>query len=159
MEELIEAVAKYGLDTVLLAVLVNLCTTLCKIPIKALARRAKNSANITRFIVFLPIVLGFVLTVCYCQWIARVGPFGGNFVRLWLSASSLSLTFYAVFEKLLPVPCDSATEREIAASQAVIDTVKDELTGTDRLEQPSVSEDGQDTQKIVLRGKKHETEE
>ena len=68
MEEVSVALRQYGLETVLLALAINLCTALCKLPIKMLARKAKDSVKITRFIVFMPVVLGFILALCYVKW-------------------------------------------------------------------------------------------
>lgn len=102
IEQITELIAEYGLETVCLALIVNALTAVIKIPIKLLAKRTKDSANITRFIVFLPFVIGFASTFAYCKWIANGFSFGKEFVTLWLTSSSLSLTFYAVFEKLTP---------------------------------------------------------
>ena len=61
----IELITKYGLETVALALIINLLTGVIKLPIKKLATRLKDSSKLTRFIVFLPILLGFGITCLY----------------------------------------------------------------------------------------------
>lgn len=152
MQEIVTALRQYGLETVLLAIAINLCTALCKIPVKLLARKAKNSANITRFIVFMPIAIGFVLTCCYTKWIARGAVSDKTFVQLWLTASSLSLTFYAVAEKLFPAKSKAEDNAAAQASKELLDTVAESL-GVHVEEQTEVV--GTDkAQKIVLRGRR-----
>lgn len=155
MEEVSVALRQYGLETVLLALAINLCTALCKLPIKMLARKAKDSVNITRFIVFMPVVLGFILALCYVKWFARGAILNKNFLQLWLTASSLSLTFYAVTEKLFPAKSKASDKAAAQASKDLIDTIAAGVAKADTNEGQPVS-----PQKIVLRGhKQHETEE
>ena len=54
-EYIIELIKTYGIEPVLLALLINILTGLIKIPIKKLADKLKDSSKVTRFIVFLPI--------------------------------------------------------------------------------------------------------
>lgn len=152
MEEIAAALHQYGLETVILALSINLCTTLCKIPIKILARKSKNSANITRFIVFMPIVLGFVLVLCYARFITNRPFFDKSFMQLWLTASSLSLTFYAVWEKIFPcknmLKCDSETE----ASKELIDAIANSVEKVET-ERTEINDETIESQKIVLKGR------
>lgn len=59
MDQIADTIAKYGLETVLIAVMITVLTGLIKWPIKALAKRLNDYTKVTRFIVFLPIVLAF----------------------------------------------------------------------------------------------------
>ncbi len=101
-EQIIELITRYGLETVCLALLINALTAVIKLPVKVLAGKTKNSDRITRFIVFLPFIIGLALTFAYSKWILGSSSPGNEFVTLWLTSSSLSLTIYAVFEKLAP---------------------------------------------------------
>ena len=62
-EQIMSVIAEYGLETVLLALLINILTGLIKLPVKAAARKMEDGTKLTRFLVFLPILLGFVLTL------------------------------------------------------------------------------------------------
>ena len=89
-EDIVEIIARYGLETILIAVTVNILTALIKLPIKYLAGKTKNSARITRFIVVLPLIIGFGATVCYMKLVTGNIIFGRAFITLWLTSSSLS---------------------------------------------------------------------
>ena len=98
----IDFVLEYGLEPVILALAINIVTGLAKLPLKALAHKASDSSVYTRFFVFLPILIGLWLTALYCTIINGYVEINRQFVSLWLSSASLSLSFYAVFEKLVP---------------------------------------------------------
>ena len=102
MEQILELVKDYGLETVVIALLVNVVVGIVKMPIKALAGKLKDYTKVTRFIVFLPIIFGFLFSICYAYFIQQAYSFNKEFVTLWLTSSSLSLTFYAIFEKIFP---------------------------------------------------------
>ena len=154
MEELAIILQRYGLETVLLALAINLCTALCKIPVKLLARKAKNSADITRFIVFMPIVLGFVLTLCYVKLCDRQIVFDNAFMRLWLTASSLSLTFYAVAEKIFVIKRKPEDVAATEASKELINAIAESEQASDVNGNSVPTVENKASQKIVLRGHK-----
>ena len=147
-ERVIELIAEYGLETVCIAFAINLLTAVIKLPVKKLAKRAKNGANITRFIVFLPLLLGFALSILYVTFIAQEKTFGKEFVTLWLSSSSLSLTFYAVFEKLTPPKNKKENEKNNDERESAKETIS---ADTEKL--------AQSAQKIILMGKKDDKTE
>ncbi len=124
MNDVIEFMSTYGITSVLFAIGINILTWGIKLPIKALASRLKDSTTVTRFLVFLPIVLGFLLAMAYTAAINRSLVFDEAFYRLWLSSSSLSLTFYAVFEKIFPGKKKVLSDDEIAANKQLIDEIK-----------------------------------
>lgn len=149
MEQIIEIITKYGLETVIIALIINLLTGLIKMPIKALASRAKESSKITRFIVFLPILLGFGITYCYFQFILKSFAFDRVFITQWITSSSLSLTFYAIFEKIFPKRKKILTSKEIEESEKAIEEVSE-------IVETIMSETEVKTpKKIILRGNKN----
>lgn len=171
-EKILQTIAQYGLETVCIALCVNLLTAVIKLPVKKLAKRAKNGANITRFIVFLPLLLGFALSILYVTFIAQEKIFGKEFVTLWLSSSSLSLTFYAVFEKLVPPKNKEESAAELAASKELLNGIQSALNNGADAEKTGEENDGQEnnentdetgsqvgapcSDKIILRGKRND---
>lgn len=163
MEEIRQLIGQYGLDTIVIAFIVNLLTAAIKMPIKALARKTSKSAQITRFIVFLPILLGFTVSFLYCKCWLKNYVFGKEFVTLWLSSSSLSLTFYAVFEKMLPVKA-SAQGNETELSRKLLDEIatatnvqipkreNKEKNVSDEAAEIAPGADKAETETIILRG-------
>ena len=131
MNETIMFMSTYGITTVILAVLINTLTGLTKLPVKALASKLKDSTRITRFLVFMPVIYGFVLTVAYSAILNKAVVFDGEFYRLWLSSSSLSLTFYAVFEKLFPSKKKVMTQDELDANKQLIEEIKSATAATE----------------------------
>lgn len=124
MEQILELVKDYGLETVVIALLVNLVVGVVKMPIKVLAGKLKDYTKITRFIVFLPLIFGFLFSFCYAYFIQQAYSFNKEFVTLWLTSSSLSLTFYAIFEKIFPSRKKILSEAEIKASETILEKIK-----------------------------------
>lgn len=123
-EDIVEIIARYGLETILIAVAVNILTALIKLPIKYLAGKTKNSARITRFIVVLPLIIGFGATVCYMKLVTGNIIFGRAFITLWLTSSSLSLTIYAVLEKMLPSKKSIVKDSEAEMTEKIIEKLQ-----------------------------------
>lgn len=107
MSEVIRLFSDYGAETVALAAIICALTEFLKIPLKKAG--GKNNKSFTeRIIVFIPFSVGLVLTFLYFK-IARPDLSNKkNFIELWLTASSLSLTFYAVVKKAFFVKRDGA---------------------------------------------------
>ena len=170
MDEVLQIIAEYGLESGIIALVINLLTGLVKLPLKKLASRMEDSTKATRFIVFLPIIFGFGLTALYVQFLGGGFVFDKAFVALWVASSSLSLTIYAIFEKMFPKKKQVLTNEEISANQALLDviqetaaTVADKNLSEQAEEQKSASENTEGMglqasthQKIILRGKKDE---
>lgn len=162
MEQILELINLYGLETVVIALMINIGTGLVKIPIKALASRLKDYTKITRFIVFVPIILGYMMSFIYFKYIESAYMFNCAFVRLWLTSSSLSLTFYAIFEKLFPSKKKLLTECEIKTSEAILENIKQLIEGISFKDNASeicmgIVDENKDIEcmqakKIVLRG-------
>lgn len=123
-DNVVEIIAQYGLETILIAVIVNVLTALIKMPIKYLASKTKHSTRITRFIVVLPLIIGFVITLSYTKLTTGGLSFGKEFVTLWLTSSSLSLTIYAVIEKMLPSKKSVLQDNETEMTEKIIDKLQ-----------------------------------
>ncbi len=161
MDQIADTIAKYGLETVLIAVMITVLTGLIKWPIKALAKRLNDYTKVTRFIVFLPIVLGFFLTFCYAKFVRNAFSFDRAFVTLWLTASSLSLTMYAIYEKMVPGKKDPAAVGEMETSATILEGIGQIADAVLSEESPDVTADtaglpetdNKPSDKIILRGK------
>ena len=150
-EIIIELIIKYGLEIVLIALTINLLTTIIKYPIKLLAKKTNDSSKITRFIVFIPILIGYVICYLYVKYTTNNFVFNNEFTRLWLTTSGLSITFYAVFEKLI------FSKKKVLTNDD-LNLVKESLNNLEKILKeitPSINEDKQ-INKLILRGKKNE---
>lgn len=169
MEQVLQMIADYGLETVLIALLINVLTGLIKLPIKAWTSKLKESTSVTRFIVFLPIALGFLLTFCYEKFIQNTFSFDKAFITLWLTASSLSLTFYAIFEKIFPSKKKLVNEAELKTSERILENIsqifeaaisgkEEKLQGNafEAASEEEKTEPKQTKNKIILRGRTNE---
>lgn len=165
MEQILEIINIYGLETVVIALLVNMITGLAKIPIKSLANKLNDYTKLTRFIVFLPIGFGFLLSFLYLKFIVGVFNFDRAFITMWLTSSSLSLTFYAIFEKLFPSKKKMLSDCEIKTSETILENIRQlmeqilpKAAGEETIEEmvvedeETVREEVKDN-KIILRGK------
>ena len=158
--QVLNIIANYGLETVCIALAVNLCTAVIKLPVKALAHKLKDGSRITRFIVFLPVLLGLTFTVIYSKYIAHTPVFDKSFTTLWLTSSSLSLTFYAIFEKQKKKKNQTALPAETEESRELIEDIRaamDKLNGKAE-ENPNgnAEQSSEEFGKIILRGKNDE---
>lgn len=165
MEQVLEMITTYGLETVVIALLVNVLTGLVKMPIKSLANKLNDYTKVTRFIVFLPIGFGFLLSFLYARFMVEVFNFDRAFITMWLTSSSLSLTFYAVFEKLFPSKKKILSDCEIKTSEIILTNIRqlvEQFLPKEEVEETSdevvtdieeaVTEEVKDN-KIILRGK------
>lgn len=172
MEQIIDIINEYGLETVIIALLINLLTGLIKMPIKAWAKKFEDSTKITRFIVFMPVLFGLGLTFCYAKFVVGNYAFDKEFITLWLTASSLSLTFYAIFEKIFPSKTKLLENCEIETSEKILENIKQLMEKFLSQETPEENEENQEnapeaqtesvevkTDKIILRGKINEENE
>ena len=153
-ELIIELITEYGFETVIIAFLINILTGVIKMPIKKIARKLDDSSVLTRFIVFLPILLGFGITCLYVGLFKNGIVFNREFFTLFGTATSLSLTFYAIFEKLIPSKTAIEHKTEANTSAKILDLIK-EVIYTSTTEKESVQLANQ-SPKLVLRGK-HDT--
>ncbi len=155
LEQIIAWITEYGLETVILALLVNVLTWIIKIPIKKLAKKLKDSTRVTRFIVFLPIVLSFAATAGWVLLTQGKLDVDSAFAVQWLSCGSLSLSFYAVYEKLFPTSKATALAKEAKAGQKLIKDVKqltDVILNTQSVDISETDISASKKEKIVLQG-------
>lgn len=122
---IMQIVQEYGLNSILIAVAVCILTGLIKIPIKSIASKAEDSSKYTKYITFLPLILGFGVTVLYELWVTKRFSFTAEFITLWLTSSSLSLAIYAFIEKFIPSKKKILSSEEIKQNQEMIDQLKE----------------------------------
>ena len=152
-EYIIELITVYGLETVLFAFAINILTGLIKLPIKKLASNLKDSSMVTRFIVFLPILLGFGLTVLYYELFKSGLVFNKEFITLWITSTSLSLTFYAIYEKLFPSKKKIIMSTEIIITEKILSEITNFLNAFLSLPLNEI-----ENKRIILKGKKEKAE-
>ena len=148
MQSLITFITENELQTIILAIVVNVLTALIKLPIKKLA--VKNGVKTyTGFIVFIPIIASIILAVLYQS--VLVGSFTVNKSVLLLSVNvaSLSLAIYAVIEKVIPKNYVYLTENEIELNNAVIEKLKNSVI---TVEESKTENDEKPENTIVLKG-------
>ena len=156
MEEGMKLISQYGLEIILMALVTNLLTEFVKAPVKALAKRLNDPSRLTRFIVFVPVVIGFIVTIIEKKFILRDDIFDREFFQMWLSTSSLSLTFYAIFEKMFPQKNNALSQTEIAENQKLIAELRKALIAEEATQENAVSEVTQQ-EKIILKGHRDES--
>lgn len=146
--EILKLLTDYGLEAIVIALAINVLTGLVKLPVKGLAKKMEDGTKLTRYLVFLPVLLGFVLTVAYVKIRRGTVGFDKAFVTLWLTSSSLSLTLYAIFEKIFPSKEKILKDYEIEANKNLIEEIKMLTASSDgRLEK--ASDEGGESEKEV----------
>lgn len=128
--DIIQLITDYGVDTIVIALCTVMFTGLFKIPIKKLAEKAKNSKKITRFVTFLPVIVGFGLTVLSTYLLTKQVSFNKDFYVQWLTSVSLSLAIYAFGEKFIPSEKKILTEAEIESNKNIVEELKSQLLNT-----------------------------
>ena len=127
---IINAVINYGFETVAIAFIINILTTVIKIPVKKYAEKLDDGGvTLKKYITFLPIVLGCILAVIYTYiFVSKTDIFTEEFMVLWLTSSSLSLALYAVFEKFFPksdIDSDVLTDEMKYSAYRLIESLSD----------------------------------
>ena len=64
-EKILQIITTYGLEAVVIALAVNVLVGVMKLPIKALAKKMEDGTNLTKFLVFLPVLTSAGLTLIY----------------------------------------------------------------------------------------------
>lgn len=157
MEKLIEVLSDASTGTAAVALATVVLTGIIKLPLKKLAAKFTNCKKITRFVVFLPVILGFGLTVLLAFFVNGKVDINGEFYMQWLSAVSLSLAIYAFLEKFVPSEKKILSEAEINANTAVVEKLKDSLPTDKKEDQDRQSEAEQpaENKKIILTNHKN----
>ena len=158
-EEILQIIAEYGIETVIIAIAVNILTGLIKLPIKSMAQKTADSTKITRYLVFLPILMSFGLTVLYFALIYKKVEFDTGFLTLWLASGSLSLSLYAIYEKMFPSKKKVLKESEIEANRYLLEEIKELTAAKSALSKQEAAQPQNNTEntfpinkKIILRG-------
>lgn len=157
MEQIVALIRQYGLEPVILAVLVNVLTGAIKLPIKAGIKKLGGGKRATGYIVFLPIVLSFLTALGYTAIFKEKLVFNGAFIRLWLTSGSLSLTIYAIFEKVFPSRKKLLSESEVQTSKQILENIRELVESSlPKEERTAKTQDSEakKREKIVLRGKR-----
>ena len=123
-EKILQLITEYGLEAVVIALAINLFVGLLKLPIKAWASKMRDGTNLTRYLVFLPVMVGLLLTLLYAEIVYETVDINRQFVTLWASSSSLSLAFYAFWEKLFPTKASILKNYEIEENKRVLSQIK-----------------------------------
>ncbi len=89
--EIIQFMVNYGVDTFVIALCTVALTGLFKMPIKKMASKSANSAKITRFITFLPLIIGFGATTLIVYLFTGTITFNRKFFVKWLTSVSARL--------------------------------------------------------------------
>ena len=150
-EYIMNLITTYGIEVVLLALLINILTGLIKLPIKKMATKLNDSNKVTRFIVFLPILLGFGVTYLYYYLFMTSFEFDNSFITLWVTSTSFSLTFYAVFEKMFPSKKNIEKNCEIQTTRKILNLIEEFLKDISNKENIN---DEELSKKIILKRKK-----
>ena len=124
MDIILEYVRDYGYETLFIALAINMLTAFVKSPIKKLAAKLKDGTAITKYITFLPLIIGFGLCALYKYVFAGKVSINGDYISLWLSSASLSLAVYAVFEKFFPSKQKVLEEYELKQNLELIEKLK-----------------------------------
>lgn len=124
---IMQIIADYGVDTLVIAIGTVVFTGTLKIPIKKLAEKTKSSKKITRFITLLPIIIGLGITALSRYLLSKQIEIDKEFNVQWLSSVSLSLAIYAVWEKFVPSEKKILTEAELEANKAAVEELKSKL--------------------------------
>ena len=102
MEEFFILIENFGLKTVIFALVICLSTAIIKIPIKIMAKKLPDYTVVTRFIVLIPIIIGFLLIFTYHYFVTKDFIFNKGFVIEWTTSTTMSLSIYAIYEKIFP---------------------------------------------------------
>ncbi len=128
MELILQSIQEHGLETVVMAVIVTMLTGAIKLPIKYLAQKYENLSGITKYITFLPVILGFAVNAVY---LAVVDEFIADEVYLTtsLTVGSISLAIYAFIEKFAPSKKKILEEVDVQAGLELVKALESKLLG------------------------------
>lgn len=127
MEEIINVITDYRIETVIVAILTCMLTAVLKLPIKVIANKTGLKDKLTRFIVFMPMFLAFGLTVLSWFVFSRPIVINVSFITDWISATAISLAIYAVIEKMFPKKSKVMSDKNMSLIKEKITEVSDEL--------------------------------
>jgi len=145
-----ELLSKYGIDTLIIALLTVVATGLVKLPLKWLAEKFKSGKKITRFITFLPLFTGFGATVLVNLLLKHELFFGQALYVQWLTSVSLSLAIYAFWEKFVPSEKKILSAAALEENREAVERLKQLLTENQQTPQEtSLTPDAEQTQTLL----------
>jgi len=101
-EFILDIVSAYGLEVIVIAIIINILTGFLKRPIKAYTRR--SGRNLNKYISFIPVVMGFTGATLYYGFTKGWTSLRVDEVfSLAVGSASLSLAMFAIIEKFLPL--------------------------------------------------------
>jgi len=128
MEVILNFIFCNNLQVPLIAMITFILTGVLKLPIKRVAAKIKDGQKLTKFITFMPVVIGFAVTVLVVFISFGEINFDEIFFTYWLSAVSLSLAIYAFWEKFVPSEKKILTQVEINDNKFLVEKLKNALT-------------------------------
>ena len=159
MDKLADLLMSMGLVVPIIAIATVILTGILKIPIKILADKTSCPKKITRYIIFLPVILGFGLTALFEFVESGILNFEDVFYNTWFSSVSLSLAIYALLEQFVPSEKKILSKAEIEANQFLVDELKNKLTNIQTKKEediaPSVNEEQAVEQSESLQAPNH----
>ncbi|MDR1159490.1 MAG: hypothetical protein LBK69_02585 [Syntrophomonadaceae bacterium] len=163
-EVILEILSAYGLEVIVIALIINVLTNLLKKPIKAYTRR--SGRNLNKYISFIPIVMGFTGASLYYGFTKGWAVLRADeVVSLGVSSASLSLAMFAIIEKFMPekkqgaetiVPKVSADNENPAESIQQENESGQAMPALPTVENGSVGEVRERISKKIILGRKRE---
>lgn len=131
MEQILEFITQYGLGNVLCAVVITILTGIIKTPLKKMASKAEDGKKYTKYITFLPVILGFGVMTLSTYLTAGKIEYNQQFFVSWLSSVSVSLAIYAFWEKFIPSKSKILSEAEMNDNKAIVSCLQELLIPKD----------------------------
>ena len=122
---MLEFMQNCGLESVILGAIICALTGILKKPIKNFAVKSDDGAKYTKYITFLPVLLGVAATSIYYLIFFKNINLNGEFIKLWLSSSSISLAIYAFLEKFIPSKNTIMSKQEISQNNLLLQKLND----------------------------------
>ncbi len=141
-------IESFGLKTVTFALVIFILTAIIKIPIKMLAKSLPDYTVVTRFIVFIPIIVGFLLIFSYRIFVTKDYVFDKAFVVQWTTSTTMSLSMYAIYEKIFPSATKTEEKTELITTKNILDEIESFFINYLSTEEETKKE------KIILKKKK-----
>lgn len=145
MEDFFKLIESFGLKTVTFALVICMATAIIKMPIKIMAKKLDDYTLVTRFIVFIPIVIGFLLIFTYHYFVMNDFVFNKGFVIEWTTSTTMSLSMYAIYEKIF-----QSTKISIKSEDEITKKILNEI---ETFFVNYLDTDNAKKEKIVLKGK------
>ena len=143
MKELLNQISLHGMPVILLALINNLLTAIIKKPIKNnLKKKNSNYHKFSKYLTFLPVIIGALLSIAYLYVINNTFSFNLLFINTWIKNTSLSLALYAFEEKFVPNEEKIMSQKEIKENLEVLESIKELVN------------EKTDNETIILKGKK-----